>query len=270
MYDQIAVLKTHLFSWRWFLIKLIPVVALIIVGYITLLSLKWNLFAKNSILLLALTLILLYVVWLEFYQFFHVTNFYGNLVWNFDYDENLWTLDIESRKTRIANNYVSLCFMLKFWHLVFIFLFWVFFVLRVNEIKRARYPLFSANLQNFTILYLLSWIYMYPWFKFIMKHFMNYTYYWFYTNTRTLGLRVFLTDIKLVFFGLFDLFNGLKFNFLNYFTQLPFFYWTENSSLTNFFNYSKSSIKDYFIISANESFFQNVTKNYTANLLIFL
>lgn len=270
MYDQIAVFKTHLFSWRWFLLKLIPVVALIIIGYVALLSLKWNLFAKNSALLLALTLILLYAVWLEFYQFFHIVNFYGNLVWNFDYDENLWTLDIESRKTRILNNYVSLCFMLKFWHLIFIFLFWVFFVLRVNEIKRVRYPLFSANLQNFLILYILSWIYMYPWLKFIVKHFMNYTYYWFYTNTRSLGLRVFLTDIKLVFFGLLDARNGLQFNFLTFFTEMPFFYWIENSSLTNFYNFSKSSIKDYFILNISESFFQKYTHIKSINFFIFL
>jgi hypothetical protein len=90
MYDQMKIYKTHLFSWRWFLIKLMPLVSLIILTYVTQLSLKWNVFSKQSLWLLAITLVLTYAVWLEFYQFFHIISFYGNLIWVYDYEEFLW------------------------------------------------------------------------------------------------------------------------------------------------------------------------------------
>ena len=44
MYDQIRIFKNNLFSWRWFLIKLLPSVSIILLGYYLQISLKWNLF----------------------------------------------------------------------------------------------------------------------------------------------------------------------------------------------------------------------------------
>jgi hypothetical protein len=178
MYDQIKIYKTHLFSWRFFLIKLLPSTLVILLGYYLLLTLKWNLFNKQNTIMLAITLLLLYVLWLEFYQFFHIISFFGNINWSFDYDEYIWSLDIDSRRTRLANNYIAICLLLKFWHYVFIFLFWVFFVLRVNELGRVRYPLLVANVQNFIIIYMMSWAYMYPWFKFAFRKYLDIPYYW--------------------------------------------------------------------------------------------
>lgn len=126
MYDQIKIYKTHLFSWRWFLIKLLPSVSIILLGYYLQITLKWNLFNKQNTVMLLITLLLLYILWLEFYQFFHILSFFGNINWLFDYDEYIWTLELDTRRTRLANNYVSICLFAKFWHFVFIFLFWVF------------------------------------------------------------------------------------------------------------------------------------------------
>lgn len=251
MYDQLKLYKTHLFSWRWFLIKLIPMLSLIIIGYFTQLSLKWNLFSKQSSLLLLLTLIIVYLVWLEFYQFFHVINFYGNLVWVYDYDEFLWNLELEFRRTRLSNNYVAVCLMAKFWHLVFIFVFWVFFILRVNEIKRVRYPLFTANLQNFIILYIMSWLYMYPWLKFLFRPHLDTPYYWFFLNVRRLGFRVFFNDIKLFYFSFINnLFDNLRLSYTGFNSGL-FYYWFESSNLVGFDQYKKFIIRDYIIHSIN-------------------
>lgn len=249
MYDQIKIYKTHLFSWRYFLPKLIPAVAIILLGYYLLLTLKWNLFNKQSTVLIIITLLLLYTLWLEFYQFFHLINFYGNINWSFDYDEYIWSLDIDSRRTRLSNNYITFCMILKFWHFVFIFIFWVFFVLRINEIGRIRYPLLVANVQNFIIIYMMSWVYMYPWFKFIFRKFMDVPYYWFYLNGRDLGLRVFFTDIKLFYYGFT---NNIYFfvSQLNI-TRYPFFYWINSSPLVSYDQYRKSIIRDSIINSFN-------------------
>lgn len=250
MYDQLKLYKTHFFSWRLFILKLIPVITLIILSFYLQLSLKWSLFNKQSIVTLTITILLLYVVWLEFYQFFHIVNFFGNLNWIFDYDEFLWNLELEFRRTRLANNYVAVCLIAKFWHLIFIFIFWIFFVLRVNEIGRIRYPLLAANTQNFIILYILTWLYMYPWFKFILRNFLDSTFYWFMTNNRLLSVRIFFNDLKLFinifFFNLFDSFNSI-----DYFYNSNFFYWNESSLEIGFNQFKKHNLKDYIINSFN-------------------
>lgn len=249
MYDQIKIYKTHLFSWRFFLIKLLPSTLVILLGYYLLLTLKWNLFNKQNTIMLTITLLLLYVLWLEFYQFFHIISFFGNINWSFDYDEYIWSLDIDSRRTRLANNYIAICLLLKFWHYVFIFLFWVFFVLRINELGRIRYPLLVANVQNFIIIYMMSWAYMYPWFKFVFRKYLDIPYYWFYLNGRDLGTRVFFTDLKLFYYGLTN-------NMLNSITSIrferyPFFYWINSSPLTSYSQYRKSIIRDSIITTFN-------------------
>ena len=251
MYDQMKLYKSHLFSWRLFILKLIPIITMIILSYYLQLSLKWSVFNKQSITILAITLLMLYTVWLEFYQFFHIVNFYGNLNWVFDYDEFLWNLELEFRRTRLSNNYTALCLMAKFWHLIFIFIFWVFFVLRINEINRVRYPLLAANAQNLIILYILSWLYMYPWFKFVFRNFLDSSFYWFMTNNRSLAIRIFFTDFKIfVNILIFDLFSIFS-NSYNYFSQLSFFYWHESSLELGFNQFKKHALRDFLISSFN-------------------
>jgi len=248
MFDQIQVFKTHLFSWRSFLIKLFPLTFLLIFGYLFLLSLKWNVFGKHVLWLAIITFLLTYVVWVEFYQFFHVVNYYGNLNWVYDIDERNWTLELEPKKTRTVNHYVMFMLILKFWHIVFIFGFWAFFVLRSVEIGRIRYPMLSANLQNFVILYLFAWVVMYPWLKFVLRHYMDVPYYWFYINNRELGIRVFFSDIKLFYYGLVD-FAQYNFNNLSDHFGSDFFYWTLSNIDTEFSSYRKSVIKNNIISS---------------------
>jgi len=76
--------------------------------------------------------------------------------------------------------------------------------LRINEIERVRYTLLAANLQNFIILYIMSWLYMYPWLKFLGRKYLDLSYYWFFVNFRDLGVRVFFTDLYLFSIGLIN------------------------------------------------------------------
>nr|QBI37904.1 Ymf68 [Tetrahymena rostrata]QGS65283.1 Ymf68 [Tetrahymena rostrata] len=250
MYDQIKIFKNNLFSWRWFLIKLLPSVSIILLGYYLQITLKWNLFNKQSTILFLITIILLYILWLEFYQFFHILSFYGNISWLYDYDEYIWTLEIDTRRTRLANNYISICLFAKFWHFVFITVFWIFFVLRINELGRIRYPLLVANVQNFIIIYIMSWAYMYPWLKFIFRKYLDVPYYWFFTNGRKLGIRVFFTDLKLFFYGITSNLFNFNINFIK-FDKYPFYYWINASNMTDFNQYRKFIIRDSIIHSLN-------------------
>jgi len=245
MYDQLQVFKTGLFSWRSFLMKIFPLTLLLLCGYLFLLTMKWNIFNKHSLWLLLLTVLLLYIVWVEFYQFFHVINFYGSFNWVFDIDEKVWSLELEVRKSRTVNHYIMLMIMLKFWHIVFIFIIWVFFVLRSLEIGRIRYPLLSANLQNFLILYLFAWVMMFPWLKFIFRRYLDMPYYWFYVNNRKLGYRIFFNDISLYYYGISNFVYYYFVSLKNFFT-LNFFYWSYES---DYFAFKKSFIKNTILSS---------------------
>lgn len=247
MYDQSQIFKTHLFSWRFFLIKLLPLTFLIVITYLYLVSLKWNVFSKNLIILLVLTLVLTYVVWIEFYQFFHIVNFYSNLFWVYDIQDHTWVLENEARRTRMINHYNALLMILKFWHIIFIYVFWVFSILRWCEFKRVRYPLFSANFQNFIILYLFAWVSMYPWFKFYLRKFLDIPYYWFYLNNRMYSFRFFSADVKLVIYGLFNAI--IDNNFFYVFKESPFFYWTLFNNTSGFYGFKKHFIKNEIIVN---------------------
>jgi len=245
MLDQVQVFKTHLFSWKSFLPKLYISTFLIILGYLTLLNIKWNFFKKQIPFIISITVLLTYMLWIEFYQIYHVSNFYSNLFWSYDVEEKLWSLESDVRRTRIVNHYVMILFILKFWHIVFIYGFWIFLVLRANELSRVRYPLYSANFQNFIILYIMSWLFMYPWLKFAFHRFLEVPYFWFYVNNRKLGLRVLVNDIKLVFYGLIDIFNHTPNNF---FKTTNFIYWIINDENTNYYSFRKHTIRNSIIM----------------------
>jgi hypothetical protein len=217
--------------------------------------LKWNIFSKSNYFISYITVLLLYIVWQEFYQFFHLMSFYGNLNWVYDIDDRLWNLEVEFRRTRIVNHYVTICLVAKFWHVIFVLVFWVFFISKCLELGRIRYPLFSANYQNFIIIYVMSWVYMYPWFKNMFKRFFEAPYYWFYVNTRRVGLFIFFTDMKLHFISFFEdlyffiqpylfLLNRV---YLKNFQMFDFYYW--NNSLSGFggMDHRKSYIREHII-----------------------
>lgn len=264
MYDQIKVFKTHLFSWKLFLPKIVPVISLMILGYYLLLSLKWTTFSKQVPVLVVLTLTLIYVFWLEFYQFFHLINYYEEYTWVFDNDEFFWNLDKGTKRTRISNNLVTIGLIAKFWHLVFIFVFWIFFILRVNEIGRVRYPLLAANLQNFIFVYIMSWLYMYPWLKFAFRRHLETQYFWFFYNARRLGIRVFFNDLYLFISGFF---RNFSFNNLTGFNTNLFYYWIESSKEQGLLQYKKHIIKDLVISNLNSKNLSNTSLFLKFNLL---
>jgi hypothetical protein len=243
MYDQIQIYKNRMFSWRLFLVRLLPISFLIVVGYTLLISLKWATFSKNFFYVFILTFILSWVVWVEFYQFFHILNFYSNLYWVYDLDEHMWVLENEPRRTRIANHYNSVLMILKFWHIIFIYSFWIFFLLRSWEIKRVRYPLLSANLQNFAILYIFAWVSMYPWIKYYFRKALDTPFYWFYLNNRTYGIRILFNDIKLIYYGFLN--KSINYNF--YFNTGLYYYWGFYNHDIGFDGYRNNQVKQQIL-----------------------
>ena len=245
VYDNIQIYKTHFYSWRFFLIKIFLSAIIIILTYILLLSIKWNTFTKTNNITLFITVILLYIAWMEFYQLFHLMNCYGTLNWAYDFNEHLWNLDLEFKRTRIVNHYVTIGLVAKFWHIVFAVVFWLFFLLRGVESSRYRYPLLVANLQNFFIVYFMGWLYMYPWFKFIFRKALDLPYFWFFINNRKVAVFLFFNDIKLYYFGFIDFLK--EFTSLNFFKNTTYYYWHESSIYLTNTQFRKHNIRDLFI-----------------------
>lgn len=246
VYDNIQIYKTHFYSWRFFLIKMFLSSLLIIITYIFLLSLKWNTFSKTNNLALVITLLLLYIAWMEFYQLFHLMNCYGTTNWVYDFTEHLWNLELEFKRTRIVNHYVTIGLVAKFWHIVFAVVFWLFFLLRGLESSRYRYSLLASNLQNFLIVYFMGWLYMYPWFKFVLRKALDMPYFWFFVNNRKLSVFLFFNDIKLYYWGVLDSLVHLdRFNF--FFKKTSYYYWHESSIMLNNTQFRKHNIRDLFI-----------------------
>lgn len=242
MFDQGFFLKTHLFSWKLFLFKCILVVSLITYSYLTLLNLKWSTFNKNIFNLAILTLLLLYLVWTEFYQIYWVSNFYANFFWMYDVEESVWALEFDGRRTRILNHYVMVLFLLKFWHIIFIFGCWVFFLLRSNELDTITYPLYSFNFQNFIILFLMMWLFMYPWFKHTHHWLGELPYYWFYVDTHASFYKILVHDISNFYYNVF--FNIYNFKLLDTFNLTNFINWSLLDTTTDCNVFIKSTIKN--------------------------
>lgn len=240
MYDNAQIFKTHLFSWKYFLLKMFPFTILIIITYFIVISTKWTTLSKLDVFLIFTTLLLVYIAWLEFYQFFHVVAYYGNFVWKLSEETNYWFLESELKRTRINNHFLTICLIAKFWHLVFALIFWMFFVVRSLELNRMRYPLLVANYQNFIFVYILSWLYMYPWVKYIVLKLFNTPYYWFFVNNKRNIMFILCQDLYILLNNMFyDILYFIP-NTVSYVVpfssntlESDFYYWHNSSTDTS-------------------------------------
>lgn len=253
MYDNAQIFKTHLFSWRYFMLKMFPVTLLIMLTYFVIMTTKWTTISKTDLFLTLITLLLVYISWLEFYQFFHVISYYGNFVWKINDDTSYWFLESELKRTRISNHFLTICLIAKFWHLVFALVFWMFFVLKSLEVGRVRYPLLVANYQNFIFVYILSWLYMFPWVKYACLKLMNTPYYWFFVNNKRNMMFFFVQDAfitaNIVLNDIVYFVPNCLGKLLNYQTsfETDFFYWHTSAQDTSYSQYRKNYVRDVFV-----------------------
>ena len=264
-FDLIQLNKTRLYSWKFFVYKSFFVVLIIMLSYFMLVCSKWNIFSKLISVVFCITAILTYILWLEFYQFFYVLNWYGEISWFFDAEDKVWYAEGVFKRARIVNHYVTICVIAKFWHIVFIYLFWVFFVLRSLEQKKISYILLSVNLQNFLILYVMNWLLMYPWFKFISRKFLTF-------NHR--ALHEFREYVCRGFYYDFILFYRSIFNIqpvLFFFKKTNFFYSYQYRA--GLFSFSKDFIKyqlTNIIVYINIFVFSSLFFSFRSNLFCFV
>lgn len=182
MYDEASLNQTHLFSLTTGYFSYVLLVALIWYSYYALLSLVNSSPRQQTFHLLLITLGLIYIYLLENYQFYYViTSFYENF-WVFDAESNAWSLETDTPRVRVKQQYLILALVAKYWHFLFIFLSWLFFFVKCFEQKRISYVLFGANLQNLIILFGLNFVFNIQWLKWLSRRYLDISYYWFFAD----------------------------------------------------------------------------------------
>lgn len=170
---------------------------------------------QNIILVSLISLIIFYMLYIETYQFVYVITFFTDKNWIFDETSQIWVLEFEQNNLRTKQQYFTLCLIAKYWHFIFIFISWFFFVVKSFEINKINYTLMSYNIQNLIILYILNLFCLIQWIKWLFKKFLELTYYWFHLQYDekffVLIIKEFL-NILISFFQI-DFFTSSYFNF---------------------------------------------------------
>jgi hypothetical protein len=200
-FDPQVFFKLHFFSWKIFIFKLIFIKLILVFLYIIFLNLKKN--SINFFFFFLISALVIYLFFIEFCQFFQFLNHANYFSWNYNSANYEYSLDSDLKRTRTMNNYVLICCIAKFWHIIFIFFVWFFNFNRFFESNDARAYILATNLQNFLILYLLNWICMYPWFKAAFRYYLNTNYFWFFSEFKENFFLNFLSSSFLLYKSFF-------------------------------------------------------------------
>ena len=135
---------------------------------------------QNILLLSLISLIIFFMLYVETYQFVYIVTLFTDKNWIYDDINQLWVLEFEQNNIRVKQQYFLLCLIAKYWHFIFIFISWFFFVIKCFEINKINYTLMGYNVQNLLILYILNLFCLIQWLKWLFKKFLEITYYWFH------------------------------------------------------------------------------------------
>lgn len=185
MYDYSGLNQEYLISLEVAGINVILLSLVIYFMYFVMFRINSNSWTQLNLYLLIISTFIFFSFFIETYQFYYVISTFNERVWNFNEEENLWILEIDNPILRTKNQYLLVCLIAKYWHFLFIFLSWIFFLIKSFERKKVTYVLFGANIQNMVILYALNFACYLQWFKWFYRRFFDLPYNWFMTNIDT-------------------------------------------------------------------------------------
>lgn len=182
MYDYSAINQEFLVSLQVIFVNIVLLSVVIYFMYFTMLRINSNSWNQLNLYLLLISVFVFFSFFLETYQFYYVISSFNERLWVFNEEENLWMVDVENPILRTKHQYLFVCLIAKYWHFLFIFLSWVFFLIKSFERRKVTYVLFGANLQNMVLLYVLNFACYIQWFKWLYRRFFDLPYTWFFTN----------------------------------------------------------------------------------------
>lgn len=205
MYDYSALNQEYLISLHTIGTNVILLSLVIYFMYFTLLRINSNSWAQLNLYLMVISTFIFFSFFIETYQFYYVISTFNERVWLFNEEENLWGIDVDNPILRTKHQYLLVCLIAKYWHFLFIFLSWIFFLMKSFERRKITYVLFGANLQNMLILYALNFACYLQWFKWVYRRFFDLPYTWFMTNVDNKFVFRLFFEIKLLLANLYTL-----------------------------------------------------------------
>jgi hypothetical protein len=169
----------------------------IYLSFILILNNNFLNYYQNFILLILISINIFYMLYIETYQFVYIISIFSEKQWIFEEEENLWVLEFEQNNLRVKQHYFILCLIAKYWHFIFIFISWFFFLIKSLESNKINYNLLGYNIQNLVILYVLNLFCLIQWFKFLFKKFIEVIYFWLFLEFDEKFFTVITNEIKL-------------------------------------------------------------------------
>lgn len=195
MYDTSSLNNDFLFNLITYYINIIFLVLSILFLYYLLLNLNSTVYTQQLIMLIPVSIIIFYIFFIESYQFYYVLTLFKEVTWTYSSEEQLWVLENESGRLRLKHQYTLLCLVAKYWHFLFIFISWVFFLMKSFEIQSITYTLLAVNMQNLIILICLNLLFLLNWVKWLIRRYLDAVYFWFFINTNLKFTHYFLQEI---------------------------------------------------------------------------
>ena len=182
MYDYSNLNQEFLIQLKNSYKNMILISLAIYISFILILNNNYLTYYQNVILLVIISLIIFYTLYIESYQFVYIISKFSEKNWNYSELDQMWVLEFEQNIFRTKQQYFILCLIAKYWHFIFIFISWFFFVIKCFETNKINYTIMGYNVQNLIILYVLNLLCLVQWIKCLTKKFLEITYYWFHTQ----------------------------------------------------------------------------------------
>jgi hypothetical protein len=204
MYDYASLNQELLIQLKTSYKNMILLSIAIYFSFVMILNNNYLNYYQNIILLSIISLIVFFMLYIETYQFVYIVSLFTDKSWVFDDNTQVWILEFEQNNLRVKQQYFIMCLIAKYWHFIFIFISWFFFVVKCFEINKINYTLMSYNVQNLLILYILNLFCLIQWGKWLFKKFLELTYYWFHVQYDEKFFVLITNEIIQIFFSLFS------------------------------------------------------------------
>lgn len=145
-------------------------------SFILLLNINFFIYLQSILILLVISGLITYMLYVESYQFVYIISLFSDNDWVFNKEDGAWVLEIEENGLRVKQQYFVLCLVAKYWHFIFIFISWFFFLIKCIEVNSISITMLGYNTQNLLILYVLNFFCLIQWLKILSKKFLEITY----------------------------------------------------------------------------------------------
>lgn len=210
MYDYSALNQEYLVSLNVIYCNIVILAFVIYLVYIVLFQLNFTSWYQQSLYLILVSSFIFFTFFIETYQFYYLLNSFSEKLWVFSEETNMWLLTQDAPIMRCKHYYLMVYLVAKYWHFLFIFLSWVFFMAKNLEKKQTNYVLLGANLQNLILLFVLNLSCYAQWIKWFYRRFYDIPYKWFFISSFYQNILTFFSEIYLVYFNFFSI--NINFN----------------------------------------------------------